>query len=472
MYKHGILKEFSPLFDLYIRFFDLLMVLLGGITAYYFRFGNISLGDRYETAIILALLLSALIFPAFQLYHSWRGKGLFKQLWAITLAWLCISFLLAIIAFSVKSGSDYSRIWAGYWVFYTWLFLFASRVVIRTLFNIIRKRGWNRRYIVIVGAGDLGLKTYQQLIDAEWVGYEIVAFWDDRVERSLQNVGNLGIPIISVEEGVNSLISSTQEIDEVWLALPLRAEQRMHEILNLLRHNTVTVRLVPDIFGFRLLNHSVTEIAGIPVLDISASPMTGTNRLIKAFEDRILGLLFLIISIPFAIIIAIGVKLSSPGPILFKQMRYGWDGQPIKVYKFRTMVVHKEDQGVLTQACKGDDRITKFGAFLRCTSLDELPQFYNVLQGRMSIVGPRPHAVAHNEFYKDQIDGYMQRHHVKPGITGWAQINGWRGETDTLEKMQRRIEYDLFYIENWSLWFDLKIIFLTFFRGFIGKNVY
>ena len=472
MYKHGLLKEFASLFDIVIRLFDLIIVIAGGVFAYYYRFGNFNLGTRYETAIIVGILLSALIFPSFGLYHSWRGKGLFKHLWVVTLAWLCISFLLVMISFSVKAGSNYSRIWAGLWIFDTWILLIVSRIVIRNAFSFIRKRGRNRRHIVIVGAGDLGLKTFYQLSDAEWVGYDIVAFWDDRIERSRENIGSLNIPVLSVEEGVTTLINGTTDIDEVWLALPLRAEKRMHEILNLLRHNTITVRLVPDIFGFRLLNHSVTEIAGIPVLDISASPMTGTNRLVKAIEDRFLGIIFLIFSIPLALVIAIGVKLSSPGPILFKQMRYGWDGKPIKVYKFRTMVVHDEKEGALTQASKGDARITKFGAFLRSTSLDELPQLYNVLQGRMSIVGPRPHAVVHNEQYKDQISGYMQRHHVKPGITGWAQINGWRGETDTLEKMQRRIDYDLFYIENWSLWFDLKIIFLTFFRGFIGKNAY
>ena len=166
------------------------------------------------------------------------------------------------------------------------------------------------------------------------------------------------------------------------------------------------------------------------------------------------------------------VKISSPGPIFFKQMRHGWDGKPIKVYKFRTMVVHDEEEGRVSQAGQGDTRITRLGAFLRRTSLDELPQFFNVLQGRMSIVGPRPHALIHNEEYKEQIDAYMLRHKVKPGITGWAQINGWRGETDTLEKMKKRIEYDLYYIEHWSLWFDLKIILLTLLKGFVHKNAY
>lgn len=472
MYKHGLFKEFNPLLSLFIRAFDLLMVILGAISAHYYRFGHISLDTRYETAIILGVLLAALIFPAFNIYHSWRGKRVIKQLWVITLAWFSTSFLLVIIAFSVKSGAYYSRIWAGHWLVHTWLLLIVSRIFIQSIFDYIRKHGWNRKQIAIIGAGTLGKRTFSQLTQADWVGYDLVAFWDDRKNRSYENVGNTGIPVISVEKGVNLLMSGEKQLDEVWLALPLRAENRMHEILNLLRHSTVTVRLVPDIFGFRLLNHSITEIAGIPVLDISASPMTGSNRIIKGLEDRLLGFLFLIIVIPFAIIIAIGIKLSSPGPILFKQMRYGWDGKPIKVYKFRTMVVHEESNGTVTQASKKDSRITKFGAFLRRTSLDELPQFYNVLQGRMSIVGPRPHAVAHNELYKDQIDDYMQRHRVKPGITGWAQINGWRGETDTLDKMKRRVEYDLFYIENWSLWFDLKIIFLTLFKGFVGKNVY
>ena len=200
--------------------------------------------------------------------------------------------------------------------------------------------------------------------------------------------------------------------------------------------------------------------------------MEGVNRFIKAAEDRILATLILVAISPLMLFIALGVKLSSPGPVLFKQKRHGWDGKPIKVYKFRTMRVHEEEEGKITQARRSDPRVTPFGAFLRRTSLDELPQFFNVLQGRMSIVGPRPHAVEHNEFYKEQVEAYMQRHRVKPGITGWAQINGWRGETDTLEKMRKRVEYDLYYIENWSLWFDLKIIFLTLFKGFVNKNAY
>jgi putative colanic acid biosynthesis UDP-glucose lipid carrier transferase len=323
---------------------------------------------------------------------------------------------------------------------------------------------------VIIGAGHLGAHVAQQITDAEWTGYHLRGFWDDNPQ--LQEKLLQGVPVHSIESGIGALLSGALKVDEIWIALPLRAELRMQEVLNLLRHSTVTVRLVPDIFGFRLLNHSVTEIAGIPVMDISASPMVGMNRLIKAAEDRVFGALIFLLVSPLMLIIALAIKVTSPGPVLFKQMRHGWDGKPIKVYKFRTMYVHQESDGRVSQAKKCDARITPLGAFLRRTSLDELPQFYNVLQGRMSIVGPRPHALTHNLLYMDQIDSYMKRHCVKPGITGWAQINGLRGETDTLEKMKVRVEYDLFYIENWSLLLDLKIIFLTIFKGFVNENAY
>jgi putative colanic acid biosynthesis UDP-glucose lipid carrier transferase len=229
--------------------------------------------------------------------------------------------------------------------------------------------------------------------------------------------------------------------------------------------------MVPDVFGFQLLNHSITEIAGLPVINLSTSQMLeGRNRFLKSLEDKILSAIILICISPILALIAIAIKLTSPGPILFKQYRTGANGQKVKVYKFRSMVVHQEKGGEVTQATKGDCRITKIGSFLRRTSLDELPQFINVLQGRMSIVGPRPHALAHNQYYRELVESYMRRHMVKPGITGWAQINGYRGETDTIDKMENRVKYDLYYIENWSIWLDLKIIFLTIFKGFIHKN--
>lgn len=222
----------------------------------------------------------------------------------------------------------------------------------------------------------------------------------------------------------------------------------------------------------QLLNHRVSEVAGLYAIDLSVSPISGVARLVKRLEDLLIGSLICLLISPVCLLIALAIKLTSPGPVLFKQYRTGVNGANFKVYKFRSMKVHQEASGSVTQATKGDTRITPIGNFLRKTSLDELPQFFNVIQGRMSIVGPRPHALAHNEYYKDLVESYMKRHKVKPGITGWAQVNGLRGETDTLDKMEKRVRYDLWYIDNWSLWLDLKIIFLTIFKGFINKNAY
>jgi len=350
------------------------------------------------------------------------------------------------------------------------VFLLAFRMCIYGLLQYQRLRGKNFRSVVIIGAGDLGRKLISQTADSPWTGFKIDALFDDNKQLH----GNLvnGYKVWGGLDEVEAFVDRNK-IDEVWIALPLRAEERVKELLYGLRHHTVNIKLIPDIFGFSLLNHSMTEIAGLPAVNLSDTPMGGGNQFVKALEDRILAILILFLISPLLVLIALAIKMTSPGPILFKQKRHGWgDGRVINVYKFRTMKLHNEEAGKITQAIKGDDRITPLGAFLRSYSLDELPQFYNVLQGRMSIVGPRPHAVEHNELYKEQVDRYMLRHMVKPGITGWAQVNGFRGETDTLDKMKKRVEHDLFYIENWSLWFDLKIIFLTIFKGFVHKNAY
>ncbi|HGY7527318.1 TPA: undecaprenyl-phosphate glucose phosphotransferase, partial [Escherichia coli] len=236
---------------------------------------------------------------------------------------------------------------------------------------------------------------------------------------------------------------------------------KMKELIKALTDTTCSVILIPDVFTFNILQSRTEEVNGIPVVPIFETPLNGINMVLKRLEDIILSVVILTLISPILIIISLCVKLTSPGPIIFKQTRYGMDGKPIKVWKFRTMVVMENDN--VTQATKNDVRVTKVGRFLRRTSLDELPQFFNVLFGGMSIVGPRPHAVIHNEQYRSLIEGYMLRHKVKPGITGWAQINGWRGETDTLEKMEKRVEYDLEYIREWSIWLDIRIIFLTIF---------
>jgi putative colanic acid biosynthesis UDP-glucose lipid carrier transferase len=259
---------------------------------------------------------------------------------------------------------------------------------------------------------------------------------------------------------------------EVWLCLPLSDEHNVKVALDALGHSTANIRLIPDWFSLRLMNHGMSERLGIPMLDISASTLSGMSGFVKALEDKILATLILIFISPLMLGIALAIRLTMGGPVLFKQIRHGWNGKLINVYKFRTMVLHEPVNGEVIQATQNDQRVTRLGGFLRRTSLDELPQFVNVLQGKMSIVGPRPHAVAHNEHYKELVPRYMLRHKVKPGITGWAQVNGFRGEIDRIEKMERRVELDLFYIENMSLWFDLKIILLTVFKGFVHRNAY
>ncbi|VVC76466.1 UDP-glucose:undecaprenyl-phosphate glucose-1-phosphate transferase [Aquicella siphonis] len=469
MLPKGLLKEYSRVISLLTRAMDIVTVFLAGWLAFILRFNQVQIPSSYLTAIAMGLLFTSIVFSFFNIYASVRGEGFFRHIMTLVQAVCVMGLMLAGLSFFTKSGEAFSRTWFICWMGLTVFLLILFRCSLLLGLRIMRARGLNERRVVIMGAGELGSKFANTVQQALWTGFRIVAFMDDNARDKPAMVHQ--VPVIQTPDNLSAYLFR-EGIDEIWLALPLRAEARVKEILFELRHHTITTRFVLDIFGLDLLNHSITDVAGFPVLNIRSSPMTGVNRLIKAIEDRLIAAAILLLISPLLLLIAAGVKWSSRGPVFFKQQRLGWDGRIIKVYKFRTMYEHVEENGHVTQATLDDVRVTPFGRFLRRTSLDELPQFLNVLQGRMSIVGPRPHALAHNEIYKDSIHTYMQRHHVKPGITGWAQVNGWRGETDTLAKMQKRVEYDLYYINNWSLGFDLKIIFLTFFRGFVSQNAY
>ena len=314
-----------------------------------------------------------------------------------------------------------------------------------------------RRSAVIVGAGPLGAKVARALRQGQNEGVDLLGFFDDRQDDRLhpdasqQLLGSL-----------NDLSDYVRNhgVREVYITLPLGSQPRIVQLLEEIQGTTASLFFVPDVFGISIIQGRLQDINGVPVVGICETPFTGTNELVKRISDVVISLLILVLISPLLLAVAVGVKLSSPGPVIFKQRRNGLDGEEIIVYKFRSM--RTQDNGhVVRQATKGDARITPFGAFIRRTSLDELPQFINVLQGRMSIVGPRPHAVAHNEEYRKLIKAYMVRHKVKPGITGWAQVNGLRGETDTIDKMRARVEYDLEYLRNWSLALDLQIIVRT-----------
>ena len=458
MTPRGLLQENANFIALLMRSLDVLSVISGAIIAYYWRHHDWILPRDYRIAVLIGCLLTIIHFSIFVLYDSWHRRDFFSQVRSITIAWGSVLGLILVIAFMMKSGEVFSRQWFFAWVAISWCLLIGTRIVIAVVQRIVSHRGWNQCNIVIIGVEYLTKNVVKQLESTSWSGINILSVFDS---------GNLNsMPVDLVEYLLR------ERVDEIWFAMPFNKAELLQSYLYQLRHSTITMRLVPDFLGSRLLGREIVNISGMPVVNLNQTPMVGGKRLVKALEDRCLAVLILILIMPVLLLIAIGVKLSSKGPVLFKQKRNGWGGRQITVYKFRTMIVHKEERGQITQAKKSDGRVTKFGKFLRKTSLDELPQFFNVLQGRMSIVGPRPHAVAHNEYYKDLIDTYMQRHKVKPGITGWAQVNGWRGETERIDKMQRRIEHDLFYIDNWSLWFDIKIIFLTIAKGFTGYNAY
>lgn len=322
--------------------------------------------------------------------------------------------------------------------------------------------------MVIVGANALGFRLAKKVFDDPYFGVEVKGFFDDRNPTRLENTG--GAPLLGSLDEMPRWVKE-HAVGTIYITLPMVAQPRIMKMLDELGDTTASIYFVPDIFVFDLIQARFDELEGIPVIAICESPFSGFNSILKRLTDIVCAASALLLLWPVMGAIAIGIKVTSPGPILFKQRRYGLDGAQIMVYKFRSMNV-LEDGPVIRQAQRGDNRITPFGAFLRRSSLDELPQFINVLQGTMSIVGPRPHAVAHNEQYRKLIKRYMIRHKVKPGITGWAQVNGYRGETETVEKMRSRVAYDLDYMRNWSVSLDLLIMLKTLTVVFKDQNAF
>ncbi len=431
---------------------------------------NNAWSDKYLILGILGGLLLVVFSQGTGVYSQWRGRTLFAGFKLVIQAWIFTWLALLAIAFLLKDSSHFSRLIITIWAISTPITLFIYRLTLRYLMGYFRTRGWNATRVAIIGAGDLGQRLAKTLLDAKMLGYQPCEFFDDN--PSIKGQAFYNIPVIGSIEDFTKIEHYSENFDEIYITLPLRAEDRIKLVLNALADSTVTVKFIPDCFAFDLLHSRMTDIGGMPIISVYDSPLNNlTNRFLKRLEDIILSIVILIIISPLLIVISIAVKTTSPGPMLFKQKRYGLNEKEIYVWKFRSMKV-MEDGEDIPQATKDDYRFTQIGAFLRRTSLDELPQFFNTLTGRMSIVGPRPHAKAHNEQYRKLIQKYMLRHTVKPGITGWAQINGWRGETKTLDKMEKRVQFDLYYIDNWSFWMDIKIIMLTIIKGFINKNAY
>ncbi len=428
---------------------------------------DIELHDTYVLAETWAIVLFLLVAEIKGLYNSWRLDLLRHEIKHVLWVWFAVACALIILAFLTKTSAIFSRLVIMSWMLLTPLLLVSLRIAVRMVLRSLRERGRNTRTLAFAGAGSLAQRMSGMVEAAPWLGLRVVGVYDD-CEPDGRSPGGL-----SLKGKLSNLVEDSRncKIDYVYITLPMQDEKSISQLITSLADTTASVYIVPDFFVFDLLQARWLSMNGIPIVGVFESPFFGVDGLLKRVEDLVLGSLILLLIAPLMLLIALGVKLTSPGPVIFKQRRYGLNGEVIDVWKFRSMSVCENGEHVL-QARKNDARVTRFGAFLRCTSLDELPQFINVLQGGMSIVGPRPHAVSHNEQYRRLIYGYMLRHKVKPGITGWAQINGWRGETDTLEKMQKRVDFDLTYVRNWSLWLDIVIVIRTIFVGFSGKDVY
>jgi putative colanic acid biosynthesis UDP-glucose lipid carrier transferase len=415
--------------------------------------------------LILALLVFSMTYPGHLTRDASHPAALMRDIGS---GWLAMIALLTLVGWvsGTLGGFDQRALLA--WLVAAPLALFGvHRLMPAILPRLLRAEGLQRT-AVIAGANETGCRLAERLGANPLLGTRVAGYFDDRVTDRMDGAGrsaNLG----SLSELAHYV--KVHHIDLIYIALPMASQPRILRLLEDLHDTTASIYFVPDVYLFDLIQARVDTVGGLPVVAVCESPFYGVDGLIKRASDIILASSILALIAPLMLAIAIAVKLESPGPALFKQRRYGLDGREIVVYKFRSMRV-TEDGGVIRQATRDDPRVTPFGAFLRASSLDELPQFINVLQGRMSVVGPRPHAVAHNETYRKLIRGYMIRHKVKPGITGLAQVNGMRGETSSLDKMQMRIEYDLAYLRRWSLVLDLQIVLKTVFVVLRRQNAY
>lgn len=439
-------------------------------TLFFFTYLKVgSIPSNYRLLAVLSLLGVWIIYRRSGVYS--RSLGFYGGAFRLFKAWSTVLLLLALIGFVTKSGGDFSREVLLKWAVTGYLLQLISMIILRVLYRRYKVMFSREIATLIIGTGDLAIKLVDKFNSNSWLPDRVLGFVKpDDNPLSADEIASLPLPLYGSTENLRQLIKDNK-VKRIYLALPVASSEIIEALhIDLLDMN-VDVIWAPDIFGLSLLNHSVRDVAGMPLITLNESPMTSRRLpiLLKCLMDRVLAACALLVASPIMLIVAVLIKRESEGPVFFKQERHGLNGEIIKVWKFRSMRLHNDTE--VKQATKGDSRVTKVGAFIRRTSLDELPQFINVLQGTMSLVGPRPHAVAHNNYYSDKVNAYLARHRIKPGITGLAQVSGCRGETDTLEKMEKRVELDLAYINNWSLALDLKILLKTP-LSLLSKDIY
>lgn len=412
-----------------------------------------TLGEVTPSYFVLSLLVFSLTLPGTVRLQA----STLHVIRSILIEWALIASLLYVFGRASGYIEYFDPTVISIWLWLAPVSQFGVHVALRTFAPSLANIQGEARRAVIAGVNDNGLALARQIENSPFSSVRLNGFFDDRLR---ERVGRLtDYPLLGTIDQLPAYVEKNR-IEAIYISLPMATQPRILKLLDALSNTTASIYFVPDMFITDLMQGRIDSVGEMPVISVCETPFTGLNGMLKRLSDIVLSSLILLLISPLLLIIAAAIKLDSPGPVIFKQRRYGLNGEEILVSKFRSMRVC-EDGDSVKQAQKDDDRVTRVGAFLRKTSLDELPQFFNVLQGSMSIVGPRPHAVAHNELYRKLIKGYMVRHKVKPGITGWAQVNGWRGETETLEKMKTRIDYDLAYLRNWSLKLDLYIIFKT-----------
>ncbi len=450
------------------RLFDVAMIVGGAAVASQIRFEYIEAHAYSMAFVAFAAAFSLALFPGFGVYQSWRGRSKLQFACQISLGWLVVQGCALVLMFSLHRLDYVSRLWFAYWTAMSGGLMIAGHLIKHVVLARVRNAGMNIHSVAIVGCGKHCDSVVRKIDRSKDSGFRAVAAFN--AEPGEQQL-NTRVPVFEDHEAFVNYVRQ-QNVAEVWLALPLSQERTILRFVNEFRDDLVNVRFVPDVRSLALFEAGVTDLLGEPAINLVASPLSASSMLKKELFDRIFALFAIIAIAPLLIACAIAVKLSSRGPVFFKQRRKGADGRVFLIYKFRSMRLHTEQAGVLRQATRNDPRVTKVGAFLRRTSLDELPQFFNVLRGDMSIVGPRPHALEHDDLYQKVVSGYIHRYRIKPGITGWAQVNGFRGETDRIEKMEGRVAHDLYYLGNWSFGLDMKIIAATIFNGLRHTNAY
>jgi Undecaprenyl-phosphate glucose phosphotransferase len=461
-------RDVAELESVLARLLDVMLIALGAALASVLFSPHTGHRALQSAFVAFDMAFAILLLPWFGVYDSWRGRSKWRLSINVVFGWIVVQACGLVMMFLLLRPMSMSRLWCVNWTAITAVGIVASRLLVHAMLGRVRRAGRNLRTVAVVGAG-----SHRDNVIANIVGSPSAGF------RAVGTFNMLG----STEHETHGLQSFVhlrefadwvrrEQVDEVWLALRMSEERTVLRVLDEFSGDLVNLRFIPDVRSLVMFDRTVIDLMGSPAINLMASPMTPYALIQKALFDRVFALAILLVLSPLMLLIGAAVKVTSKGPVLFTQRRKGADGRVFSIYKFRSMRLHVEQPGVVRQATRGDPRVTRLGAFLRRTSLDELPQFFNVLRGEMSVVGPRPHAIEHDDEYRSVVDGYIHRYRIKPGITGWAQINGFRGETDEIEKMRGRVEHDLYYLRNWSFGLDMRIVIATMLKGLVHRNAY